>query len=95
MMRMDENEPTKRRGNPFKFQIWDRGKDNQPIRFTTSYCDDNNNIHGAGNLHELYDEVAKSVRMTGYFSTVTKLGRIGSKSIILLYNLNPKDAAAI
>ena len=95
MMRLDEDNVTKERTNPYKFKVWDQDLDDQPRRSSFSYCDDNNGVHGARTLHELYAEVAKSVRMTGYFSVASKLGRIGSKSMIQLYNLDPRHAAEI
>ena len=67
----------------------------RPIRFSISYCDDNNGFHGAKNLMMLKKEIQKAVRMTGYFSIVTKLGRIGSKSQIYIYNVDPNHAEQI
>jgi hypothetical protein len=95
MMRMDEDEPSKERRNPYKFKIWDKGTDEQPSRLSTSYCDSNDGFHGAQTMKELYAEVSKAVRMTGYFSVASKLGRVGSKCLILLYNLNPRQAAEV
>jgi hypothetical protein len=46
-------------------------------------------------MEQLYEEISKSVRMTGYFSVVTKLGRTGSKSTIHLYNLDPRYAGRV
>ena len=46
-------------------------------------------------MEELYEEISKAVRMTGYFSVVTKLGRAGSKSSIHLYNLDPRYAKKV
>ena len=43
----------------------------------------------------LKEEIKKQVRMTGYFSIVTRLGRIGSKSQIYIYNVDPNDAEEI
>ena len=69
--------------------------DERPIRFSISYCDDNDGYHGGENLQQLKNEIEKNVRMTGYFSIVTKLGRIGSKSQIYVYNVNPSDAEEV
>ena len=95
IMGMDEVDPTKKRGNPYTFQVWDTGRDDEPVRFSFSYCDDNDAVHGAETMEQLYKEISKSVRMTGYFSVVTKLGRAGSKSTIHLYNLDPRYAARV
>ena len=81
--------------NPYKFKMWDKVADDQPSRLSTSYCDDNDGMHGAKNIKELYTEVAKAVRMTGYFSVASELGRVGSKSLILLYNLDPRQVGEV
>ena len=95
MMRMDEDEPSKERRNPYQFKIWDKETDEQPSRLSTSYSDDNDGIHGANTMNELYAEVAKALRMTGYFSVASELGRVGSKSLILLYNLDPRQVGEV
>ena len=38
IMGLDENDPIKRRGNPYTFQVWDRGRDGEPTRFSFSSC---------------------------------------------------------
>ena len=60
-----------------KYGTRDQEGDERPIRFSISYCDDNDGYHGAKNLKMLKEEIKKQVRMTGYFSIVTRLGRIG------------------
>jgi hypothetical protein len=85
-MRMDEFKGLRHRANAYTFKIWDTGGDDQPIRLSISYCDDNDGFHGGEDMDELKREVEKAIRMTGYFSIVTKLGRIGSKCVIYLYN---------
>jgi hypothetical protein len=92
-MGLDEDDPTKKRGNPYTFQVWDSGRDDEPVSFSFSYCNDNDAVHGAETMEKLYEEI--SVRMTGYFSVVTKSGRAGSKSTIHLYNLDPRYAARV
>ena len=94
VMRLDEAKGLVPRKNPFKFKVWDTG-DERPIRLSISYCDDNDGYHGAKNLKMLKNEIEKQVRMTGYFSIVTRLGRIGSKSQIYVYNVDPNVAEEI
>ena len=65
IMRADYQDPTKRRGNPYKFQVWDRGPETRLLRFSTSYCDDNDASHGAASLQELYRQITDAITMTG------------------------------
>ena len=46
-------------------------------------------------MDELKKEIGKAIRMTGRLSIVTKIGRIGSKCVIYLYNLNPERAQEV
>ena len=89
--RADSNDQTKRRGNPFKFMK----RDTHLVRYSTSYCDDNDASHGAKSLKDLHRQISNAVRMTGHFSVVTKLGRSAKKSVIHLYNLEPRHASNI
>ena len=68
VMRLDEVKGLKYRKNAYTFRIWDTGRDDQPIRLSISYCDDNDGIHGAEDMDELKREIEKAIRMTGYFS---------------------------
>ena len=67
VMRLDEVKGLKPRKNAYTFRIWDSGRDDQPIRLSISYCDDNDGIHGAEDMDELKREIEKAIRMTGYF----------------------------
>ena len=94
-MGSDKADPSKPRKNPYKFHVWDKKQDPEQVLFSFSYCDDNDASHGAESMDELYEEISKAVRMTGYFSVVTKLGRAGSKNSIHLYNLDPRHAKKV
>jgi hypothetical protein len=74
VMRLDEVKGLKPRKNAYTFKIWDSGRDDQPIRLSISYCDDNDGIHGAEDMDELKREIEKAIRMTGYFS-INKIGK--------------------
>ena len=95
IMRGDSNDPPKHRGNPYKFRVCDRGRDKRLARFSTSYCDENDASYGAKSLKELHQQISDAVRMTGYFSVVTKLGGSAKKSMIHFYNLDPRHASTI
>ena len=95
IMRADFTDPAKKRGNPYRIQVWDRGRETRLLRYSTSYCDDNDASHGAKSIKDLYCQIVNAVHMTGYFSLVTKLGRSAKKSMIHLYNLDPRHASTI
>ena len=79
---------------PFDFECGTRG-DDRPCKLSISYCDDNDSFHGDTDIDTLKLGIEKAIRMTGYFSIVTKLGRLGSKCEIFLFNMPPDRAAEI
>ena len=88
----DDNDP-RLHGYTFKH------KDiNEEERFTVNmdgYCDDNKRFVVAESLEQIVERVEHYIKMTGFYSLVSKIGRKSDKSEIHFYNLSPEEAKSI
>ena len=86
-----------KRDDGYFFHVWDTEADRQEDleRLTEGFSDDNGAFYSASTTDTLCENVKNAVKLSGYFSMITKLGRCAPKSVIDFWNIDPNDAALI
>ncbi len=79
----------------YKFKYKDINEESNVTVNMDGYCDDNKRFVTANSAEQIVERVKHYIKMTGYYSLITKIGRKSDKSEIHFYNLTPSEARNI